>query len=107
MCVCVCCCSVESLSVVDLAPGGCHSQVVSLAGGEHSGKVSSLSLTVALDHDQQDPLAPLGRLQASIAQTQLVVQIPFVLRVAVSHTVAMYAVLYACITAPTYYYTWQ
>jgi len=73
--------SVDSLSVVDLGAGVKHRKVVSLAEGTE--KVSSLELKVFLNEDR-DPMSPHGEVKANVAQIQLTLLVPFVLRVVVS-----------------------
>lgn len=67
--------------MVDLKPGSIKTKIVSLA--EDSSKVSTINLTVNLNHDEtsQDPL---GKIKANIAQIQLLVPVSFVLSTLVS-----------------------
>ena len=62
-----------------------NAKIVSLA--ENTSKVSTINLTVFIDHDETSK-APLGQIRASIAQIQLLVPVPFVLRTLVSCLIA-------------------
>ena len=76
-------CSVDSLSVIDLkkADNFGNTKIVSLA--ENTSKVSTIHLMINLNHEM-NPKDPIGQVKANIAQVQLVVPVPFVLRALVS-----------------------
>ena len=76
-------CSVDSLSVIDLNKTDTfgNTKIVSLA--ENTSKVSTIHLVVNLNHEM-NPKDPLGQVKANIAQVQLLVPVPFVLRTLVS-----------------------
>ena len=78
---CMYSCSVDSLSVVDLKSDKVPTKIVSLA--ENSSKVSTINLTVNLNHDETSK-DPMGQIRANIAQIRLLVPVPFVLRTLVS-----------------------
>ena len=76
-------CSVDSLSVIDLKKTDNFgiTKIVSLA--ENTSKVSTIHLMINLNHEM-NPKDPIGQVKANIAQVQLVVPVPFVLRALVS-----------------------
>ena len=78
------CCSVDSVSVLDLEQSNSNTKILSLA--EHTSKVSTVNLAINLNHDDTSK-DPLGKIKANIAQIQLLVPIPFVLRTLVSFSV--------------------
>lgn len=80
--------SVDSLSVVDLKPSKVQTKIVSLA--ENSCKVSTINLTVNLNHEETSK-DPMGQISANIAQIRLLVPVPFVLRTLVSSCVFFYS----------------
>lgn len=73
--------SVDSLSLIDVSTEGTHSKVISLA--ENTNRVSSVDLSVSLDKGQS-PMTPMGTISAHVAQIQLIVLTPFVLKIVVS-----------------------
>ena len=72
-------CSVDSLSVIDLkkTDNFGNTKIVSLA--ENTSKVSTILLMINLNHEM-NPKDPVGQVKANIAQVQLLVPVPFVLR---------------------------
>ena len=75
--------SVDSLSVIELKKVECleNTKIVSLA--ENTTKVSTIDLIINLD-PEITLNAPVGQVKANIAQLQLLVPVPFVLRALVS-----------------------
>jgi len=78
------------MSLEDTSPGSQHSSILSLA--QDSRKVSSLDLTVNLNHKPAAAgkggasMSPLGSVTTSLAQMRVIVSTPFMLQIMVSHT---------------------
>lgn len=68
--------------MVDLEQENVNAKIVSLA--EQTSKVSTINLTINLNHDETAK-TPVGQVRANIAQVQLLIPIPFVLRTMVSN----------------------
>jgi hypothetical protein len=59
-----------------------YTKIVSLA--ENTSKVSTILLKINLNHEM-NPKDPVGEVKANIAQVQLLIPVPFVLRTLVSY----------------------